>query len=604
MMSKFSIQLTPDSEPIIVEAADQYAAYEKALQQTRQAQTATAAAVPETTIAQDLITGAQKRLRQAGEGVQGTLMSAQGALGMIPQDDVRKFQEGVQFNRSVFSPEYGKNEPKSISEYVGGAGLDILGMVGAGGALRGAGSAIGAVAPKVGSALQYAGQSIMAPKTVPQAALGGAALAQTYPYASEAERAVGTGSSALISGVAQPLLRAVGLAPPKETQLTAQQAESAKRGIEAGMQYSPAQMTGSRTGRMLEEGLKAMPLSGGPFAELARANQNVVNEVAAKAVGLPSGTEITPAVMKSAYDDAFKNYSALTQVPKTTLDVDFRNSMDKILYDLGKLPASQRGEDVNKAIKIIQEYKGFTNKPIDGDTMYQGLKAISDNLFQASKEGKITTGAYSQLRSEFENAIERKLQSGNLNVAPDVLDQFKSGRSTLANWFTVDKALDPNTGLVSGPKLATALARKSDYGMRGTEMEAAAMGSKAVPNVLPSSGTTERAEATGLIKKVAGLPAMLGGGATGAITQDPYMAALGAAAAEGIPYIASKALTSEPVRSIVARRQLGAVSPDEGLLARAFRGLEENIPADIRAQFGNVPRSVLERMMIKGLLGE
>jgi hypothetical protein len=347
-----------------------------------------------------------------------------------------------------------------------------------------------------------------------------------------------------------------------------------------------------------------MPLSGGPFAELARSNQNVVNEVAARAIGIPTGTEITPAVMKSAYDDAFKNYSSLTQVPKTTLDVDFRNSMDKILYDLGKLPASQRGEDVNKAIKIIQEYKGFTNKPIDGDTMYQGLKAISDNLFQASKEGKITTGAYSQLRSEFENAIERKLQSGNLNVAPDILDQFKSGRSTLSNWFTVDKALDPNTGIVSGPKLANALARKSDYGMRGTEMEAAAMGSKAVPNVLPSSGTTERAEATGLIKKVAGLPAMLGGGATGLMTQDPYMAALGAAAAEGIPYLASKALTSEPVRSIVARRQLGAVSPDEGLLAKAFRGLEENIPADIRAQFGNVPRSVLERMMIKGLLGE
>jgi hypothetical protein len=185
-----------------------------------------------------------------------------------------------------------------------------------------------------------------------------------------------------------------------------------------------------------------------------------------------------------------------------------------------------------------------------------------------------------------------------------VLDQFKSGRSTLANWFTVDKALDPNTGIVSGPKLANALARKSDYGLRGTEMESAAMGSKAVPNVLPSSGTTERAEATGLIKKVAGIPAMLGGGVTGAVTQDPYMAAIGAAAAEGIPYLASKALTSEPVRSIMARRQLGAVSPDEGLLAKAFRGLEENIPADIRAQFGNVPRSVLERMMIKGLLGE
>lgn len=604
-MAKFSIQLSPDQEPIIVEAPNQYDAYEKALAQTRQQATANVVSQPERTMPQELLSGAQKRLRQAGEGISSAATSVGGMVGMIPPEEVQRRQQEVAFNRSVFSPNYNRNEPTSLTEYIGGAGVDIAGMVGAGGALRGAGSLIGGAAPRVGEALQYAGQSIMAPKTVPQAALGGATLAQTYPYSNELERAVGTGASALVSGAAQPVLRAVGLAPPKDTQLTPAQVEAARRGVESGMQYTPSQMTGSRTGRLIEEGLKALPLSRGAFEDLATANQEVVNSIAARAVGLAPDVPITPQSMESAFKGALDKYKTIQDVPKMTLDVDFRNQIDTLIYELNKVPQSQRASaGVDKTIKVLQDYRKFTNRPIDGETMFQGLKALSDDIFKASKEGKVSAGAYKQLRSSFEDAIERKLQDPNIGIDPSVINQFKEGRSLLSNWFTVDEALNPNTGIVSGPKLATSLERKSGYGTRGTELETAAMGSKAIPQALPSSGTTERAEAAGLVKKAVGLPMLIGGGAMGAATQDPYMAAMGAAAAEGIPYLASKVITSEPVRSIVARRQLGARSPDEGLLAQASRALEENIPADIRAQFGNLPRSILERMAIKGLLGE
>ena len=605
MAKKFSIQLSPDQEPIIVEAADQYSAYEKALQQFRQQSTSSVMQQPERTIPQELLSGAQKRLRQAGEGISGTMTSIGGALGIIPPEEVQRRQEQTQFNRSVFSPEYGRNEPTSMTEYVGGAGLDIAGMVGAGGLLRGAGTAIGSAAPKIGGALQYAGQSIMAPKTVPQAALGGATMAQTYPYANELERAVGTGAGAVVSGAIQPVTRALGLGPATDTQLSEAQQLSAKRAIEQGMQYTPAQMTGSRTGKLLEEGLKALPLSRGSFENLAQANQNVINKVAANAVGLSADTPITPQAMQSAFKSALDKYKSISDMPKTTLDVDFRNQIDTLIYDLNKVPQSQRSSaGVDKTIKVLQDYRKFTNRPIDGETMYQGLKALSDDIFKASKEGNVSAGAYKQLRSAFEDAIERQIQSGNVNVSPKIVDDFKQGRALLSNWFTVDEAFNPNTGMISGPKLATSLERKAGYGTRGTDLESVAMGSKAIPQALPSSGTTERAEAASFVKKAASLPMLIGGGAMGAATQDPYMAAIGAAAAEGIPYMASKAMTSEPVRSIVARRQLGAQAPNEGLLAQASRALEENIPADIRAQFGNLPRSILERMAIKGLLGE
>ena len=91
---------------------------------------------------------------------------------------------------------------------------------------------------------------------------------------------------------------------------------------------------------------------------------------------------------------------------------------------------------------------------------------------------------------------------------------------------------------------------------------------------------------------------------TGMYTQDPYAAAIGMAAAQTLPAVAAKIATSKPVRSIVARRQLGAIAPDEGILAGAARRFEQGVPGVARFGIGDIARLYAEREQLQGLLGE
>jgi hypothetical protein len=96
----------------------------------------------------------------------------------------------------------------------------------------------------------------------------------------------------------------------------------------------------------------------------------------------------------------------------------------------------------------------------------------------------------------------------------------------------------------------------------------------------------------------------MGGGAAGMLGGGASDIATAAGASQLLPAIAGYTATSEPIRSIIARRQLGAIAPDEGVLARAFREFETSVPENVRAFAGNIPRLMLEQNRIRGLLGE
>jgi len=553
-----------------------------------------------------LATGAGKRLSEIGTGLQGLGLRATTALGITPEERLQAYQQQVEAARSVMSPEYGATQPQTPLEYLGGLGVDLASLYGVGGGVKALGSQIGG---RTGQAAEYAGQSLMMPRSTPQAMLGGGLYSQTYPFASTQEALGSAGLTAGVSGVAQPVLRAVGLAQPTETALPVAQQQAAKRAAEAGFQFTPAQMTGSRTGMFIEEGIKALPLARGAFTKLENANQQKLQEIAGRAIGLKQGTSLTPQIMKEAYENAYEKYSALKSVPSIKLDKAFGQEVDRITKELSKIPESQaRQLGVTDIKTVLDEYKTFTKNAVDGDTMFFGLRAIGDQLFEAQKQGRVGAGAYKDLRDALERAIERSItQPSKKNlVDQNVVKQFKEGRAQLSNWFTIDEAIDSATGQISGPKLANLLNRKLHHGTRNTELETAALAVRAFPKALPSSGTAERTEAAGAIKQAAQAATLpvLGGGAAGMYTQDPYAAAMGAAAAQTLPALAARIATSEPVRSIVARRQLGAVAPDEGILAGAARRFETGVPGGLRFGLGDIARLYAEREQLKGLLGE
>jgi hypothetical protein len=368
-------------------------------------------------------------------------------------------------------------------------------------------------------------------------------------------------------------------------------------------------MTGTKTGMFIEEGIKALPLARGAYTKLEEANQAALQRIAGEAVGLKKGVSFTPEAMRQAYDDALARYKSLETVPAIKLDKGFVQQVDGIIKELKKVPESQRQQlGINEIEKVLADYKGFSKKAVNGQTMFVGLKAINDSLFAAQKQGSIGAGAYKDLRSSVENAIERAISAPSKKglVNPNVIKQFKEGRTQMSNWYTVNEAFNEATGEISGPKLASSLARKSNFGSRNTQLETAALAVRAFPKALPSSGTAERAESASLVKQLSAASALplMGGGAAGMLGGGASDIATAAGASQLLPAIAGYTATSEPIRSIIARRQLGAIAPDEGVLARAFREFETSVPENVRAFAGNIPRLMLEQNRIRGLLGE
>lgn len=542
--------------------------------------------------------GAQKRLQEAGRGAYGSILRTGESIGLVSPERLQEYTAETERMRPEFTP-------RSSGEFVGGFIPDVIGGGLVGGGLKMLGRGLQATnipgIQQAGRGTEFIGQSVIAPRTIGEAATGGAIYSQTIPYRSDREALVGIGAGAATSAAMQPVLRAVGLTPSAPTNLTAAQQEAGRRSVEAGFQYTPGQMSGSKTMQMIEEGTKALPFGRAPFEALADANQDALRRIAAVSIGLPEDAAITRSTIMDAADNALKSYGDLRTIPPIKLDKGFEQIIDRELNKLQKLPLNQRkGQGINDAIRTLQDYKKLTSSAIDGEGIEMSLKALTDDVFRSSKEGKVAAGAYKTLRNEFENAIDRQLQVQALNqaVMPEVIQNYRKGREILSNIYTVDDAFNEATGQISGKKLATQLSKRSGYGARGTDLETAALASTAFPPVIGSSGTSERQQAADLIKSAS--TGLLSGTYTGDVSTGA-LAALGSAV---VPRVASKAMTSEPVRSIVARRQLGAVAPDEGRIAQAMRILEERVPADVRAALGNIPRTLAERYLIKGLLGD
>lgn len=566
---------------------------------------------------QQFRTGISKRAEEIGLGLEGVGLRAGSALGITSPEALREYETRVAQTRSVMESmapgaegQYRRLTPETGAEVLGGTALDLASLYGVGLGLKPVQMGLGLI-PKVGPTvergLEYGRQALTTPRTVPQAALGGGLYAQTIPYTSGGEAAASTALSSGAGALFQPVARAVGLAPGPESQLAPAQREAARRAAEAGFQFTPAQMSGSKTGMFIEEGIKALPLARGAYTALEEQNQSALQKIAAKAIGLREGIAFTPEAMQEAYMNALNKYKTLESIPSVKLDKGFVDQLSKLEQQLAKIPESQRAQlDIPKIESVIKDYKNFSQNAVDGETMFQSLRALSAQLFSAQKEGAYASGVYKDMRSAFESAIERAISAPSKKgvVSSDAVSKFKEGRTQMSNWFTVNEAFNPATGEISGPKIASSLARKSNFGGRNTELETAALAVRAFPRALPSSGTAERAESARMVRDIAQAAALpvLGGGAVGLATQDPYAAVVGGAASQMLPALAARIATSEPVRSIMARRQLGAITPDEGMLASMMRGFETRVPSQVRFGAGDLARIYAEQAAARGLL--
>lgn len=555
-----------------------------------------------------LATGARKRAGEIAEGLSGLALRAGETIGVVSPERLAEYYRRQQEAQSVFSPEYRQFAAETPLEYIGGMGVDLASMYAGGGALKGISPAlrqIPGVGGRAADVAEYTGGALMMPRTVPQAALGGGLYAQTYPFGTGEEAIKGTAIGAGVGGAVQPLVRAVGLGATKPSDLTPQQVESAKRAVEAGFKFTPSQMTGSTLGQFVDEGVKSFPLARSGYAKLEKENQENLQRITAQAIGLKKDVPFTTQAFTDAFSAALDKYKGLETVPSIKLDKGFADEIRRLKKDIAKTPEFQQDASIRDAIATLDGYLDFTKKAVDGKTLFQGLRAMNGQLFTAQTTGSPASAVFKDLRSQLENAIERQITAPSKKnlVDPKVIKDFKEGRTRLSNWYTVNEAFDEATGTISGPKLATSLARKSNFGSQNTQLETAALAARAFPKFLPSSGTAERTQAANWITGAFG-----GLGALASGSPNVQEQLITGAAAATIPQMAAgaygRAMTSEPVRSIVARRQLGAIAPDEGILAGAARRFETGVPSAARFGLGDIARLYAEREQLQGLLGE
>lgn len=517
-----------------------------------------------------VMTGVSKRVGQIGAGVKGTGLRIGEAVGLVSPETLGRYEQQVQEERSVMSPTYQSTTPTGGKEIVGSTLVDVLGSLGG------------------GAGLKLAGRTFnpLLPTTVPEAAAGGAIYSLTTPSASGTEMLSKAGIGGITGGATQFGLRQIGLAPQVPSGLTDQQKEVARRALQQGFVLDPTQITG--IGGELKEGMKRnLPIARRAFTRLEDANQEQTNNIAKTLINVPQSAKLTNETMQTAYNSALRNYKSLELVPSIQGNQTFLNEINAQLAKLNNIPVQQREAIEKKAIRVLNEYKDFATNPITGEQAFIRAKAIGDDLFKAQKSGStIAAGAYKGLRNAFEDAIETHLASpANLmrTNGQATLDQFRTGRKTLADWYLIKDAFNESTGNVSAATLARKLSKKPTYGTTGEPIETAAMLSGAFPRAFPSSGTVE-GQSFRTLADVTGL------------TLSPL----------------AYAATSQPVRNILGQRYFGA--KPEGLIGRAYGGIStagQYLPEPARTTFGRALTAAEQQMLNEqlqptnfGLLGQ
>jgi len=265
--------------------------------------------------------------------------------------------------------------------------------------------------------------------------LGGGQIAQTL---------AGLGSSLVGAGLVRP--KAIGLSTQQLQ--NANRDETLKLGRNAGYVALPTDVGGSKIGRFLE-GVS------GKFKteELASArNQQVTNNLTKKYLGLPEDTPLTIEVLDNARTSVYPAYQAIAETG--TINLGNNNPFSNIVTGVNKIAGGK-----NALMQDIPD-----NYTMDAAAAIQKLKELrSDgsaylrsgtNIMKPNPKEVVRGNRYLAEANKLEKAIENHVVKLG---QPELIDQFRNARKYIAKTFTVEKALNPQTGVVDARKIAKQL---------------------------------------------------------------------------------------------------------------------------------------------------
>lgn len=189
-------------------------------------------------------------------------------------------------------------------------------------------------------------------------------------------------------------------------------------------------------------------------AQVASArNQNVTNTLAKKAIGVAEDTPLNVDVLKNIRSQAGQAYDAVASAGTIKPGQAYSDALDKITAPYVQ---AAKGFPNAKPSPIIAEIESLKTPEFDAASAVAMVKKLRADADAAYASGNKDAGkAFKSGAAALEDAIDAHLTQ--IGAPADMLKNFRDARQLIAKTYTVEKALNNETGDVSAQALAKLL---------------------------------------------------------------------------------------------------------------------------------------------------
>lgn len=236
-----------------------------------------------------------------------------------------------------------------------------------------------------------------------------------------------------------------GFVPPPNTP----QAATFRAGRDVGLVAPPASVSPSMTARAAETlGGKAATAQ-----DSSVRNMPVFTSIAKRAVGLADDQDLTIDALNQVRRAQSPAYEAIRGAGRIQATDKYRQALDKIAAPFRSASRDFSSLGKTEVTSLVDDL----NKPsFDAESAVDAIRLIRDNASKAYASGdKALGGAYKDMAKALEDVIEDNLSASG--ATSDILRNFRAARELTAKTYSVENALNPATGVVSGSKLAQQL---------------------------------------------------------------------------------------------------------------------------------------------------
>jgi hypothetical protein len=222
-----------------------------------------------------------------------------------------------------------------------------------------------------------------------------------------------------------------------------------QQGQQLGLKVPPSSVNPSTTNQLLEG------LSGKIKTEQSAslANRDVANKVAKDYLGIASDEPLTPELLntlRKGYGNAYENIRGAGRI---MADDDFRSALNNIAKTNTSVEKDFSGlakPDITNLVKNVNK------DSFDAGSGVDVIRILRDDADEAYRAGKKSLGkANKDAADAVEDLLDRQLTKSGYDA--NAVNAFRDARQNIAKTYSIQKAMNAETGDIDASKLAKQL---------------------------------------------------------------------------------------------------------------------------------------------------